>query len=298
MLISKFDLTIAEYFSLAGIQKDEVAQADIVIIREYVPQGIFHSRSMRWKGILEGITNPYDFIRSKKEKKVAQEIRKSFEDDGYEFRIEPVTKKLFAEFAEVYENTTRKKQRPLPVNLAEQILGKALVKVPTFIIGMFKGKKLISGLAFSIKLDEAMVSVGAKQKFPKKRGGVGGVMEIELIRFCIERKLKIINHGISQNPAGVTSTAGVFEFKSRYGCSAFPEGEWYTSFILSHKVALSDLVFVTTHQDQLAQIVLSDSTENLTTKYQTHNVQTVIQRSLTEEIQKNRIFFGLDGKHE
>ncbi len=292
MLSHQFDFTVAKFDSLKQVDKDEVVQADIVEIREKVDGGIYHSQEMIWGGNLSGIQNISEMIRSKKEVKALKENKEWFESQGYYFEIVPMTGKLFEEFFELYQRTTLMQERPQIFSLKEQILGKILINKPVFLIGMFKEKVLESGIVFSIKDQQAVVSFGAKKKFPDRRGGVGGVLEQMLISYSLEKGLSDISHGKAKNPVGLLSKAGVFEFKARYGFSAFPSGYWKTTFLLNPKIALSDLVFVTTIDDQISYIVVTDSTEkDVSKKYSTNEVEIIRRRSFEEFVETSKGFF-------
>ncbi|MEO8581607.1 MAG: hypothetical protein ABI425_03395 [Patescibacteria group bacterium] len=292
MLTQFFDFQLASYESVENVNPDEIAKADLIEIRGFVPGGIYHSQSLRWMGGVTNFTSPKEMIRSKKERSVLDENKSWFEERGYSFEIVPMTKVLFNEFYEVYQKTTLQRERALTFPLKEQILGKVLVKTPVFLIGMFKRKKLESALVFSVTEDkQAVVSFGAKKKFDERRGGVGGVLELLLIEYCLAHGLTEVSHGKSRNPAGITSKAGVFEFKARYGFSAFPEGYWKTTFILNPKIALSDLVFVTVLKNQVGYIVVSDDEEKkVFKKYRTREVSLIQQMSFAKAKRSARLF--------
>jgi hypothetical protein len=143
---------------------------------------------------------------------------------------------------------------------------------------------------FSVGQDkEAVVSFGAKQKFTEVRGGVGGVLEWELLQFCARKDITMLDHGRGTNPAGLVASAGVFEFKARYGNSAFPEGLWVTSYIRNPKLGISDLVFVSIINNQVGYTIVSDDTDPMFyKKYLTHLVNTVQVLSLKEVVSTAR----------
>lgn len=272
-----FDFKLAAYDKLADVIADEVSQADIIEIREFVKGGIYHSHWMQWFGSLQGIESATQIIRSKKERKVLEENKAWFEERGYTFEIVKMTRSLFNEFYELYQGTTLKRERPLSFSLREQILGKVFIEMPVYLIGMYKKETLESGLVFSVSDDnQAVVSFGAKKKFDERRGGVGGVLEYLLTEYCLEKGINHISHGKTRNPSGITSKAGVFEFKARYGFSAFPAGFWKTTFILNPKVALSDLIFVTTIKNQVGYLVVTERSEKeVLKKYRTREVENI-----------------------
>jgi hypothetical protein len=295
MLNTFFDFKLASYESLQDVVLEEILQADLITIREYVKGGIYHSQSMQWVGSLKGIESPKQFIRSKKERKVIDENKVWFEKKGYRFEIVKMTRALFIEFYTLYQETTLQRERPLHFSLKEQILGKVFIEMPVYLIGMFKKDKLESGLVFSVSDDNhAVVSFGAKKKFDERRGGVGGVLELLLIEYCLEQGITHISHGKSPNPAGITSKAGVFEFKARYGFSAFPSGYWKTTFIVNPKVALSDLVFVTMFNDQIGYVVVSDNKlETIQKKYQTREVSRIKTLSIQDVEKASKKFIRM-----
>lgn len=275
MIKQFFDFKLGSYDTTEDIDLEEAAQADIVEIRGFVKGGIYHSHYMHWIGNLNGVTDPKQIIRSKKERKVTEENRAWFEKQGYRFEIVKMTRELFNEFYDLYQKTTLDRERPLKLALKEQILGKVFIEKPVWLIGLFKRKKLESGLVFSVSDDnEATVSFGAKKKFDVLRGGVGGVLEHMLIEYCLENGVTSIIHGKSRNPSGVVSKSGVFEFKARYGFSAFPMGYWKTTFIINPEVVLSDLVFVSMIKGKVGYIIVSDNTsEKVQKKYLTREVE-------------------------
>jgi hypothetical protein len=295
MLTQRFDYTIATFASLEEVKKEELKVADLVVISEYIREGIYHAKEMIWRGNISNVQNPYDLIRSKKEKIAIEENAQYFKDQGYEIKTVPMTEALFQEFFELYQNTTMKKPRVIRYNLQEQILSKILIHLPVYLIGLFRSNILESGLVFSVRENQILVSMGAKKKFSERRGGVGGVFEVELMRFCVENSISNISHGISENPAGINSAAGIFEFKARYGFSAFPTGSWQTTFVLNPEIIPSDLVFVTigSIEHPLQQLVLSNTTENLEHKYQTKDVPFVTQKLLNTESAQHRAFLGV-----
>jgi hypothetical protein len=283
MLIKKYDYTIAEFAAENQVIVDELEQADLITIRGYVPGGIYHSKEIRWRAHIGGLSDPLDILQSKKERKEIEANRQYFESQGYQFEVKKVTQELFDEFAAIYSNTVGQKKRFRNINLLDQILSKSYAGFDNYIIGMFKEKELISGLAFFIKDGSARVSVGAKQKFTEVRGGVGGVLEVELLNFCHQHQIAEISHGQSTNPSGIIDSAGVFEFKSRYGFSAYPENYWVTTFIRNAKVALSDLVFVTVIGERIGYLVVSKLPEReVVNKYRTREVDGVKVQSFAD----------------
>lgn len=276
MLTTNFDFIVARFPTWESRDQTEISQADMVIFDSMVEGGIYHSHQLNWKGDLSFYQHPEQFIRSEKERKAIPESRTFFTDQGYTLETVEATPELSQEFMELYRHTTLNRNRAIDVE-AELVIKKNMsVGIPVWLFGLFKDGKLESGLLASQHKDEMRVMFGAKKRFDQIRGGVGGVLEMELLTFCFERGYKKISHGLSTNPAGIVDTAGVFEFKARYGFSAFPVGEWRTTFIMSEKVAQTNLVFVTAKDSHLTQhIVLKNDEDEATpnlAKYQTNLV--------------------------
>src|SRR5690242_15615812 len=124
MLTQFFDFKLASYDATGDIDFEEISQADIVEIRGFVKGGIYHSNYIHWIGSLNGISDAKQLIRSKKERKAAEDSRKWFEEQGYHFDIVRMNIDRFNEFYKLYQNTTLKRERPLSFSLKEQILGK------------------------------------------------------------------------------------------------------------------------------------------------------------------------------
>lgn len=291
MIRQLFDFTVAEYPSIEEINFAEAFTADMVQIRGQVKGGVYHAQRMFWKGNIAGFSSAEEFIRSKKERKSIHHTLDFFEKDGYEFRVTPITEELYDEFVTLYQETTLQRERAILFNLKEQILSKIKVEIPTYLVGMYKNEVLESGLVFSVNKNkgEALVSFGAKKKFTKVRGGVGGSLEYHLLKFCFEHGIQEIGHGKTINPAGISGKAGIFEFKSRYGFTAFPEGPWLTTFILNQKIAISDLIFITLEKGSLAYKVISQNPEEeLLKKYKTREIKTVHLQSFAQTIKSHR----------
>ncbi len=290
MLVNQFDYIVAYFPSLSFFNKNEALKSDLIIIRSYVPGGIYHSQNISWIGNLRGYLRPEDFIRSKKERKSIRKNRKYFEDQGFSFKIVKMTEDLYYQFKVLYEETTLNRNRAIRYNI-EKILTRIQKNQNQMLVGMFDGDRLISALLFRNLGSKVSVSFGAKQKYDKTRGGVGGVLEMELLKYCFSKNIYSINHGQSLNPAGITGSSGIFEFKTRYGYTAFPKSSWRTTFIRSKKIAISDLVFVTINNDQLSYLVVSeDPSSDLYHKYMAKDVPQVVITSFDEIISKTNKF--------
>lgn len=218
MLNKNFNYTCANYASLSELKssdKSELEQADAIIIRENIPGGIYHSKSMQWWGNIVNIDNPTDFIRSKREKKALPHSIDFFKNNGYEIKTIKADLQRYEEFRILYENTTLKKNRAIYYDLNGKLLGAIKSGENAYFAGLFINNSMESALAFRIENNEtAHVLFGAKKKF-NIRGGVGGVLEHELLVFCLKNQITHINHGAASNPSGIISNTGVFEFKTR-----------------------------------------------------------------------------------
>jgi hypothetical protein len=293
MTFEYLDLTVARYPSLAMTNPEEMRQAAMVLIDEPVAEGIYHSTKLNWKGDLSFFERPEDFIRSDKERKDLEVSKAFFLSEGYEFKVCELTPELEQAFLTLYQETTLKKNRAIDFNAQLVIRKNQAGGVPVWVFGLYRDHQLESGLLVSQVKEDMMVLFGAKKRFDQVRGGVGGVLEMELLTFCFERGFKKISHGISTNPAGIVDSAGIFEFKSRYGFTAFPYGEWQTTFILNESVALSDIVFLTIKDSQLCHQILAKTETPSPSKYNTRFVKTSTVENLSDHIHQAHQVLGL-----
>jgi hypothetical protein len=262
---------------LAAFDKTELLAADVISITGKVEGGIYHSASAEWWGDVGAITTPNDFFRSKKVRKAMPKNIEYFTSQGYTIATIPLTLERYDEFKQLYEETTLKKDRAVYYDLEGELHSKILVDKPTYVCGLFEGEKMISALAFIIESKGAVARVlfGAKKTFDIL-GGVGGVLEHALIQFCLEQKIPNICHGLSKNPAGLNSHAGVFEFKARHGFTAYPAKYWQTSFVVNPDVALSDLVYVSMSDNNVEYIVITDQDPSqIANKYNARHINTI-----------------------
>ncbi|MBW7944037.1 hypothetical protein H3C70_01410 [Patescibacteria group bacterium] len=292
MLEKQFDLTTARFPNFESVIIDELTHADFLVFDTYVPSGVYHSAQLNWKGDLTFFSAPKDFIRSKREREQVERSKAFFLEHGYEIRVEEVDEKKCQEFMDVYAATTLKKDRAIDYNANIIVQKNLLTGVPVYLFGLYKDNKLESGLLVSAYKEEFRVMFGAKKRFDQIRGGIGGVLEMELIQFCFEKKIPKISHGLSANPAGITDNAGIFEFKTRYGFTAFPVGEWRTTFILNKEANLTELVFLTVRDNQLCYHVLGKDADTIR-KYQSRLVTQVSFQDIDEHIAKARQLFHL-----
>lgn len=286
MLSQVFDMTVATFPRFSMMQKGEVMQADLIQFREYVPGGIYHPEALVWRGSLRGCTSIESFLRSPAELTALRKNIQALQEMGYFFATHAMNDKLYKDFSKLYARGVRAHQRSVSHDLEEQIRAKMLIGSDVFLIGMYSSEGVLeSGMVFHVtSKNEAHVSLSMKPKIHGLRGGVGGVLEYLFIQFCIERGVQEMSHGKGVCPAGLIATAGVFEFKARYGFSAFPTGYWTTSFLRSRKIALSDLVFITIAQSSLCYEVIGDSLDHSKKKYVTREVPEVTARSLDDVI--------------
>lgn len=278
MLTEKAKLKIANYFYQEKPDLAEIKEADIVSFNYQLENGVYIPEKVAWFGDLTGIEKAEDYILSKRGRKSLKKTQEFFQDAGFKLDVREMDESLFEAFKKLYQKTTMRKERAIIYDLETSILGRIKVGKKCYIAGLYKDNILRSGLVFSINEASAVVSFGAKERFHKIRGGVGAILEYQLIKFALEKKLKSISHGRASNPAGLFNTAGLFEFKARYGFTAFPTGRWQTLFIKNEQIALGDLVFVTIYNNQLAYLVISDDDlSNLEKKYRTREIKNIVK---------------------
>ncbi len=275
--------------SLASVDWSMVQTADVLQISGFVPGGIFHSEHLIWRADMSGCSDPTQLIRSKRDQQSHQKAMAFFTEQGMHVKTLPMTESLFQEFRVLYDDTTMIRERPIRFDLDSLVLGKIKVNQPVYLIGLFEQKKLISGLIFSVYNDKVSVSYGAKRKFGI-RGGAGGVFEHELAQFCLEHGYTDVTHGTATNPVGLYTRAGVFEFKVRYGYTAYPMGRWVTSFIQHPEAALSEFVFVGMAPESVEYTIVSDlEPKEIKQKYATRepaNIRVLSKAQVTKQFEK------------
>lgn len=278
MLSEKAQLKIANYFYHEKPDLAEIKKADIVSFNYQLEGGVYIPEKVAWFGDLTGIEKAEDYILSKRGRKSLKKTQEFFQEAGFKLDVREMDENLFEEFKKLYQKTTMRKERAIIYDLESSILGRIKVGKKCYIAGLYKEDILRSGLVFSINESSAVVSFGAKERFSKIRGGVGAILEYQLIKFALEKDLKSISHGRANNPAGLFNTAGLFEFKARYGFTAFPVGHWQTIFIKNEEIVLGDLVFVTIYNNQLAYLVVSDDElSNLEKRFRTREIKNIVK---------------------
>lgn len=293
MLTEYLGIQRARYSSLTTVNHDELKKAQMVEIDEFVPEGIYHSSKLNWKGDLTFFNQPEDFIRSAKERQNLSVSRNYFLQQGYTISVTEVDEELNHQFMEVYRQTTLKRDRAVEYDTELLVKKNMKAGIPVYLFGLYKDAVLESGLLVSEIKDELRVMFGAKKKFPEIRGGIGGVLEMELLTFAFKHNNTSISHGISTNPAGIIDKAGIFEFKSRYGFTAFPFGEWRTTFILDPSIAQSDMVFLTIQNNQLCHSILYLTEEVSLKKYKTRFITAGVQESIHEHARRAKLVLGV-----
>lgn len=262
MLEQNFDYLIYEANNLSSIDLEQLKQTDILQVNSFIEGSIFHANRMSWVGRLSKANNSLDFIRSKREKKALKNNQSNLEAWGLRVEILPFTQDLYKQFADLYLETTAKKIRAIDDSPRGPILGRLLAGLNVFLAAVFKDNQLVAGLSFHHKGDSILVSLGAKMRNNEIRGGYGGFLELALLDYAYEKKVKKIIHGSrSFNPVGLISKSGLFEFKSRYGYIAYPCEDWKSTFILNPQIVMSDLLFVSFIDNKLTYVVLSDLPE-------------------------------------
>jgi hypothetical protein len=289
MLTEKANLKIASYFQKEKPDLAEINQADVVVFKYYIEGGVYAPENINWYGDLTSVEKAEDYILSKRGRKSLKKAQEYFKNEGFNLDVRLMDEALFDEFKKLYQDTTMRKERAIIFDLETSILGRIRVGKKCYIAGLYKDDHLRSGLVFSVNESGAVVSFGAKERFPKIRGGVGAILEYQLIKFALEKNLKSISHGRASNPAGLFNTAGLFEFKARYGFTAFPTGRWQTLFIKNNEIALGDLVIVTIVENHLVYLVVSDEElETLEKKYRTREIKQIIKIDKNNFYQEQR----------
>jgi hypothetical protein len=289
MLTEKANLKIASYFQKEKPDLAEINQADVVVFKYYIEGGVYAPENINWYGDLTSVEKAEDYILSKRGRKSLKKAQEYFKNEDFNLDVRLMDEALFDEFKKLYQDTTMRKERAIIFDLETSILGRIRVGKKCYIAGLYKDDHLRSGLVFSVNESGAVVSFGAKERFPKIRGGVGAILEYQLIKFALEKNLKSISHGRASNPAGLFNTAGLFEFKARYGFTAFPTGRWQTLFIKNNEIALGDLVIVTIVENHLVYLVVSDEElETLEKKYRTREIKQIIKIDKNNFYQEQR----------
>jgi hypothetical protein len=290
MIKTLSNISYAIYPSLSDIDEKEIGQSSLVKIAGNIPGGIYHPQSIVWKGNLSKNITPEKFIRSKRERKALKNNFEYLEEHGLELKTVVMTEEIYNQFISLYKQTTEKVERfSLSVPVEQQLLGKIKTNASVYCSGVFDQNKLISGLAFHVIGNNLLVIVGAKKRIQELRGGVGGILEYELLKFSLDNKISNISHGRSQSPAGLVSKLGLFEFKARYGFTAFPTEEWETSFILNKEAFIDqEGLFITIKDNELCYLVVSNE-EVSVDKYITKEIKKVITANLDDLIKQHRI---------
>ncbi len=298
MIKQLFDINVATYRWRESLVKEEVEAANLVVLPGKQVGGIYHSESMIWRGDLLGQTSPELFIRSKRERKNINFARNFFLTQGYSLQTHFVTTKLEVEqFYELYQKTTllrkssdQHKKRVRDYFDPDILAKKQAVGEQVILIGLYQGDQLVSGLLCFTEKDLLKVGYGAKELFPEVRGGIGGLLELELLQFGITNNYRSISHGRSTNPAGLIDRAGIFEFKTRYGFSPYPSGPWQTTYLRSADFVLGDVIFLGLNNGQLGLTVLTTSTETeiIANKYQSLATNLVSVININDHVKNAR----------
>lgn len=274
-----FDIKIAYFNSKQEIDFKLIENegVDLIQVNGFAPGGIYHSSKMVWIGNLNRASKNLNFIRSNREQKAVLKNKAQLSQEGCQVKVQAFDQNLYDQFCQLYQRTTAQRVRKIDDSPQSAIFGPMQAGSPIYLVGLFQQEKLIAGLSFRRKGKSILVNLAAKERRDDLRGGYGGVLELALLDFGLEHKLDTIYHGDrSYNPVGLINKAGLFEFKNRYGYTAYPSENWTTTWILNPNIALSDLVFVGFIDEQVGYTVVSDSSlGEVAKKYGNEEVQKV-----------------------
>lgn len=217
---------------LGRINKKELSVFPVIQVYGRHPFGVYHPENTTF---YQRVNPDKDFlqnIRSKTEKKALLKNYRYIHDKGIKLSVKKATLEDYKKFEELYNKTTALKKRFLNISLKEQVFSKITGGMGAFFINATLNDKLLSSLFFYIRgtgeSRKAAVTVRANKKIKELKSGLIGLIEVELVKFCIKNKVLEISHGNSTNPAGIVDSTGTFEFKTRYGNTPFPAGMFLT----------------------------------------------------------------------
>jgi len=270
MLTKIHDLTIAKYPNLESVNQKEINQADIIAILGLHPQGIYTPKYARWLADISDIKNPLEILRSKRERKRTKKTLNKIFKNGYSTEVKLLDLNAYQEFKFFFEKVlTQQKQRFIYPDIDGTLLARIKNKEPVWVIQVRdQNSQLVGVLTLRInKKNEIRVSFGAKLHLDEFRGGIGSLLEYSLVEFAIKHNITIINHGRNTNPTGLISKPGIFEFKSRWGYTAYPEGEWHTLYVINPEALLGkESVWITTLNNKIIYLIATNKYSQLTLK--------------------------------
>jgi len=285
------DLVIAEYQSSSEINNREIDQADLVSICGYYPGGIYTPSYVQWLANISHLHIPIDILRSSRAKKVLRRTLDKANQLGIKIQTQPLTEKLYNQYKEYHHKTltVQPNKRYKSINLDETVLSYLKNTKSTWLILVTMAhNSWLGAMIFRIvsTKNTIRVSFSAKQHIADLRGGgIGSLLEYELIRFAIKNGITTIDHGINTNPFGLISKTHLFEFKAHWGFTAYPEKEWRTLFILKPRQIIDqEMLWLQIAKNKLYYTLATQKKveEKYLHRYKTRLVTDVEQRRLND----------------
>ncbi|GIW62283.1 MAG: hypothetical protein KatS3mg090_0109 [Patescibacteria group bacterium] len=248
---------------LDKVNKKMLLEFPVIQIYGKTPYGIYHSENVSFNQRVNFQKDAFEHIRSKKERKALLKNYKYIESMGIKISVKRANLEDYRKFEELYNQTIVLKQRFKNISLKEQVLSKIDGGLDVFFINATQKDELLSSLAFYIRKTsgkkKVYITVRANKEIKELRSGLVGILEVELLKFCIQKKISEISHGISFNPTGLLAPTGIWEFKTRYGNSPFPAGMFLSTYIKSRQISLSkDILFLTIGNNDLEYTIVCD----------------------------------------
>lgn len=277
---------IIEVSSLDQLRTLSLEGINLVRVPGKQSGGIYTPESMSWLGALPQGRLPWSLIRSEETRVMAPKLMKKMIDLGYEVSSDLLNEKKYEDFKVLYEKEVMTKEHFIGVNLFDQSYGKVLAGFKTVLLGVYLQSRLVAGLVGYFKRGDFYVTVGAKERVKGIKGGLGGVLELQLLELCEREGIETIHHGNSVNPVGLATKIGLFEFKARYGYSAFPAGRWCTLFWLRPPID-GEHIYLTLFNDTFGYLLVSPQDKtNVSSLYSTNEIAQVSNK-LWDEVVKN-----------
>lgn len=283
--VSRFGtLTIASCDSPQDLIDASNNLVDIVRIKGNHDQLLYSPESVRWIATLGKSVE--EMFAEPKLLHYTAKARNNLSAAGWTFEVIELDRQSFEDFSSLYLQEVAKRERAKQVNIVDQTIGKSESGYKTLMFTAKDGGALKAGLIGYIKNNNFHVTLGAKTKLKGIKGGLGGILEVMLLDYCLEQGLQKISHGISINPAGLVTKPGLFEFKARYGYSAFPHGEWSTLLILNKEVITDDLILAGISDNTLCYTIFQAEQKQIS-RYETRGLDKLLSLSPEALIHKS-----------